>query len=244
MRLCMSAFLAFLGMFLLSLFVALLAALQLGGLLRRHRGVRAGPDRVAGFRDDLPAGVRRGQYRWRASRACSTRWRHGLALLAFIPLAFPALVKTAADRSTNPFSIGDREHRESRWSSSFPRCVAVLVQWGLVRRRWLRLRGEDDLPPVALDRDHGRRPGDPQSLRPRRRRPGASAIVRPIGCATWCAPLRLAASAALLAMAVSSKTYIRGRDAAPAAGASVQSGKAVDRFRRPTRATLNAPAQI
>ena len=68
----------------------------------------------------------------------------GLALLAFIPLAFPALVKTAADRSTNPFSIAI-ENTAVALEFIVPALVAVLVQWGLVRRRWLRLRGEDDL---------------------------------------------------------------------------------------------------
>ena len=68
----------------------------------------------------------------------------GLALLAFIPLAFPAFVKTAADRSTNPFSLAI-ENTAVALEFIVPALVAVLVQWGLVRRRWLRLRGEDDL---------------------------------------------------------------------------------------------------
>ncbi len=139
----MSAFLAFLGTFLLSLFVALLAALQLADYF-------AATEEFALVLITLPvfvticllafiaANVLARQPRvFNAVAAC-------LALLAFMPLAFPAFVKTATDRSTNPFSLAT-ENTAVALEFIVPALVAVLVQWGLVRRRWLRLRGEDDL---------------------------------------------------------------------------------------------------
>ena len=138
----MSAFLAFLGMFLLSLFVALLAALQLADYF-------AATEEFALVLMALPVFVTicllafitttalaRQPRTFNAVAAC-------LALLAFIPLAFPAFVKAAADRSTNPFSLAI-ENTAVALEFIVPALTAVLVQWGLVRRRWLRLRGEDD----------------------------------------------------------------------------------------------------
>jgi hypothetical protein len=67
-----------------------------------------------------------------------------LALLAFAPLAVPAFIKTATDRATNPFAIA-MESTAVALEFIVPALAAVLVQWGLVRRRWLQLRGEDEL---------------------------------------------------------------------------------------------------
>ena len=139
----MSAFLAFLGTFLLSLFVALLAALQLADYF-------AATEEFGLVLIALPVFVTICLLAFIAANVWARQPRvfnavaAGLALLAFIPLAFPALVKTAADRSTNPFSIAI-ENTAVALEFIVPALVAVLVQWGLVRRRWLRLRGEDDL---------------------------------------------------------------------------------------------------
>jgi hypothetical protein len=139
----MSAFLAFLGIFLLSLFVALLAALQLADYF-------AATEEFGLVLIALPVFVTICLLTFIAANVWARQPRvfnavaAGLALLAFIPLAFPALVKTAADRSTNPFSIAI-ENTAVALEFIVPALVAVLVQWGLVRRRWLRLRGEDDL---------------------------------------------------------------------------------------------------
>ena len=49
-----------------------------------------------------------------------------------------------ANHSTNPYT--DRRQTAYRdLSCVIPALLAVLVQWGLVRRRWLRAAGEDDL---------------------------------------------------------------------------------------------------
>lgn len=139
----MSAFLAFLGTFLLSLFVALLAALQLADYF-------AATEEFAFVLMALPVFVVICLLAFIAANALARQPRvfnavaACLALLAFIPLAFPAFVKIAADHSTNPFSIAI-ENTAVALEFIVPALVAVLVQWGLVRRRWLRLRSEDDL---------------------------------------------------------------------------------------------------
>lgn len=68
----------------------------------------------------------------------------GLALFAFAPLLLQAFLKGGAGSAANPL---DMSMKDSAIALEFivPALTAVLVQWGLVRRRWLRLRGEDDL---------------------------------------------------------------------------------------------------
>jgi hypothetical protein len=139
----MSAFLAFLGTFLLSLFVALLAALQLADYFAATEEFGLVLIALLVFVTICLLAFVAANIEARQSRVFNAV-AAGLALLAFIPLAFPALVKTAADRSTNPFSIAI-ENTAVALEFIVPALVAVLVQWGLVRRRWLRLRGEDDL---------------------------------------------------------------------------------------------------
>ena len=48
-----------------------------------------------------------------------------------------------ADRSTNPYTVGI-ENTSITLELVIPALLAVLVQWGLVRRRWLRAAAEDD----------------------------------------------------------------------------------------------------
>jgi len=139
----MSAFLAFLGTFLLSLFVALLAALQFADYFAATEEFGLVLIALLVFVTICLLAFVAANIEARQPRVFNAV-AAGLALLAFIPLAFPALVKTAADRSTNPFSIAI-ENTAVALEFIVPALVAVLVQWGLVRRRWLRLRGEDDL---------------------------------------------------------------------------------------------------
>jgi hypothetical protein len=203
----MSAFLAFLGTFLLSLFVALLVALQLADYF-------AATEEFALVLMALPVFVTICLLAFIAANALARQPRvfnavaACLALLAFMPLAFPALIKTAADRSSNPFSIAI-ENTAVALEFIVPALVAVLVQWGLVRRRWLRLRGEDDLslwPWIATV-------------------VGGLAILNPYGLdivgqaitytpTNWLRDMvrtiALSGAAALLAM-VFLETYIRGR---------------------------------
>lgn len=59
-------------------------------------------------------------------------------------MVLPGLVQTIADRSTNPYTVGI-ENRAIALELVIPALAAVLVQWGLVRRRWLRAAGDDEL---------------------------------------------------------------------------------------------------
>jgi hypothetical protein len=139
----LSAFLAFLGTFLLSLFVALLAALQLADYF-------AAGDEFGVVLMALPIFVTVSVLAFAAANAVARRpivfnaVAACLALLAFVPLVFPAFIKTATDRATNPFAIAI-ENTAVALEFIVPALTAVLVQWGLVRRRWLQLRGEDEL---------------------------------------------------------------------------------------------------
>jgi hypothetical protein len=139
----MSAFLAVLGMFLLSLFVALLAALQLADYFS------AGEEFVV-ILVTLPAFVAISMLAFVVANLAARKARLFnwvallLTLLALTPLALPALVKVAAMRSTNPFNMGT-ENIAIVLEFIVPALLAILVQWGLMRRRWLRTRGDDDL---------------------------------------------------------------------------------------------------
>ena len=58
--------------------------------------------------------------------------------------ALPSLVERIAQRSTNPYTVGI-ENLYITLELLIPAFLTVLVQWGLVRRRWLRKRGDEDL---------------------------------------------------------------------------------------------------
>ena len=139
----MSAVLAFVGTFLLSLFVALLAALQLADYFGAGEEftlvLLALPVFVAlcMLAFIIANAVARGPRLFNGVAAV-------LALLAFAPLAWPALMQSATDRAANPFAAGIANTAVAL-EFIVPALAAVLVQWGLVRRRWLRVRGEDDL---------------------------------------------------------------------------------------------------
>jgi hypothetical protein len=139
----MAAVFAFLGMLLISIVVALLAALQLGDFFRANdefiliiAGV-AGLTAVSWIVFALAYAVAR-----------STRMLNAVALalgvLAFAPAVLPGLIQKIADRSTNPGTVGI-ENTYITIELIVPVLAAVLVQWGLVRRRWLRAAGGDDL---------------------------------------------------------------------------------------------------
>ena len=139
----MSAALAFLGTFLLSLFVALLAALQLADYFA------AGAE-FALVLTALPVFVLFSMVVLGIAYAAARRpgvftaVAVALALLALVPPALPKLVLFYIDRSSNPLSFRAADV-PIVLELLVPALLAVLVQWGLMRRRWLRLRGEDDL---------------------------------------------------------------------------------------------------
>jgi hypothetical protein len=136
----MSATPAFAGTFLLSLFVALLAALQLADYFGTT-------DRLAIVLAAVAAFVTISLLAFVAAN--STARRPGtitcvaifLALVAAAPLAWPAVAR--AGGLPNP--LGETANLAMALEFIVPALIAVLMQWGLVRRRWLRLRGEEDL---------------------------------------------------------------------------------------------------
>ena len=139
----MAGVFAFIGMLSISLLVALLATLQLGDYFFANNEFGLVILGVMAFTSVSLAAF------WMASSRI-TRPRHlayvalGLALLALYPIALPGLVAAIASHSTNPYSVGIEETYISI-ELVIPALLAVLVQWGLVRRRWLRARGESDV---------------------------------------------------------------------------------------------------
>jgi hypothetical protein len=139
----MAAAFAFLGMLLLSMVVALLAALQLGDFFGANSEfglVILGVVAFTVFALALFALV------YAVTRRAGTLNIAALllALLALAPVALPDIVQKIADRSTSPFTVGV-ENVHITLELVIPALIAVLVQWGLVRRRWLRSAGDDDL---------------------------------------------------------------------------------------------------
>ena len=65
----------------------------------------------------------------------------GLAVVAFGIAQLPTLADAFAQRSTNPYLGGDEEDRAIAASLLLPAFVMLLVQWPLLRRRWLVAHG-------------------------------------------------------------------------------------------------------
>ena len=138
----MAAAFAFLGMWLISLVVALLAALQLGDFFGANTEFGLVILGVMGFTIfallvfALAYAV--------ARRAVVLAFvALALAAVALASVALPGLIQVIADRSTNPYTVGV-ENVSIALELAIPALLAVLVQWGLVRRRWLRAIAEND----------------------------------------------------------------------------------------------------
>ena len=139
----MAAFFAFLGMLMLSMVIALLAVLQLGDFFGANDefglvilGVMVFSILSLAVFAIVFAKARRG--------AAITWTALILAILALYPVALPGLVQKIADRSNNPFTVGV-ENTYIAIELVVPALMAVLVQWGLVRRRWLKAAGADEM---------------------------------------------------------------------------------------------------
>ena len=133
---------AFLGMWLISLVVALLAALQLGDFFGANNEFGLVILGVMGF--TVFALLAFALAYALARRAAVLAFvALALAAVALAPVALPGLVQAIADRSTNPYTVGI-ENTSITLELVIPALAAVLVQWGLVRRRWRRAAAEDD----------------------------------------------------------------------------------------------------
>jgi hypothetical protein len=138
----MAAVLAFLGMLLISMVVALLAALQLGDFFNANDEFGVVILAVVAF-TIFALAVFAVTYAVARRAAVLTVAALTLTTVALAPVA-PGLVQTIADRSTNPYTVGI-ENTYITLELVIPALLAVLVQWGLTRRRWLRSHGDEDL---------------------------------------------------------------------------------------------------
>ena len=134
---------AFLGIWLISMVVALLAALQLGDFFGANDEFGLVILGVDGLYRFCPAGVCAG--------LCAGTARRRARLRGVGPCCRSACSGGVAGAGPDDRRSLDQSRTRwasrtppSRWSWSFPALLAVLVQWGLVRRRWLRAAGEDD----------------------------------------------------------------------------------------------------
>lgn len=139
----MAAVLAFLGILFVSMVVALLAAFQLGDFFGANSEFPLVIAGVMGF-TVLALGVFAIAYTLTRRADAFTVAVLILVVLALAPVALPGLVQKIADRSTIPYTVGI-ENTHITLELVIPALLAVLVQWGLVRRRWLRDAGEEEL---------------------------------------------------------------------------------------------------
>ena len=138
----MAAVFAFLGMLLISMVVALLAALQLGDFFGASSEFGLVILLVMAF-VAVALGLFAVTYALTRSARPITWMAWFLTAVALMPPSLPGLIQMLADHSTNPFSVGT-ENMSITLELVVPALLAVLVQWGLVRRRWLRSVGDDD----------------------------------------------------------------------------------------------------
>jgi len=139
----MAAAFAFLGMLLLSMVVALLATLQLGDFFNANDEFGLVILTVVAF-TFFALAVFAVTYALSRSASVIAGVALILAIVALAPVALPGLIQKIANRSTNPYTVGI-ENTAILIELVVPALIVVLVQWGLVRRRWLLNAGEEDL---------------------------------------------------------------------------------------------------
>jgi hypothetical protein len=139
----MAAVFAFVGMLLISMVVALLAALQLGDFFNASGEFGVVILCVVAF-TILALAVFAIAYRVAHRATMLTAVAVILAVAALAPVALPGFVQKIADRSHNPYTVGT-ENTSITLELIVPALLAVLVQWGLVRRRWFRVHGDEEL---------------------------------------------------------------------------------------------------
>jgi hypothetical protein len=134
---------AFLAMLLISMLVALLATLQLGDFFNANDEFGLVILGVVTFAS-VSLAVFALAYRVTRRAGVLTAVAVALGVVALAPAVLPGLIQKIADRSHNPFTVGV-ENTYITLELIVPALLAVLVQWGLVRRRWLRAHGDEEL---------------------------------------------------------------------------------------------------
>jgi hypothetical protein len=134
---------AFLGILLMSLVVALLAIFQLVDFLDANGEILLVVSCVAIF-----AAVSLAVFSVAYTRVKRAQALNGvaiaLALVAVIVVRATGFVGWVSAHSSVAHDAGS-EHAAVALELLLPVLLAVLVQWGLVRRRWLRATGDEDL---------------------------------------------------------------------------------------------------
>jgi hypothetical protein len=139
----MATTVAFIGIFLISLVVALLAAFQIGNQFQTGDELVLVLAAIAIFATAAIVTFAAGFARARNLR--SINWiAFVLAAAAFAPVSTPRSVEWIAAHAANPTTMGI-ENTAIALAILIPTLLAVLVQWGLVRRRWLLDRGRIEL---------------------------------------------------------------------------------------------------
>jgi hypothetical protein len=135
--------LAFIGTFLLSLFVALLAALQLSDHFRATDEFVAVMFAVTTFA--LAAIVLFAvTYAAARSKGAITAMAWLLLVGACVLVTVPDALALYRGRRLDELTFGLKDV-QVMLGFLVPALLVVLVQWGLVRRRWLRVRGMEEL---------------------------------------------------------------------------------------------------
>jgi hypothetical protein len=139
----MAAFVAFVGTLLLSLVVSLIAGLQLGDFFGSGDEFLPVLGYLLMFGTATLVIFAIG-YRLAPSFRALNLLAFALAMLALAAPATPGMVHRIAEQSTNPYAVGI-ERTYIKIELLVPALLAVLVQWGLIRHRWLRVRGQEEL---------------------------------------------------------------------------------------------------
>lgn len=138
----MAAVFAFLGMWLLSFVVGVLAVLQLGDFFRSGDELLVVLISIAVFAT-ISIAVFATVYVLGKQTAFNAV-AFGLAVVAAGMALWPGTIARIAERSTNPYTVAT-ERTHIALELLIPALLLVLVQWGLVRRRSLVVTGQDDV---------------------------------------------------------------------------------------------------
>jgi hypothetical protein len=139
----MGTFFVFFGILLLSQFVALLAGLQLADHFRATEEFIAVMMAIIVFALVAIVAFAIAYAFARTTRPLRTV-AMTLVLVVLVLLALPTVIPWLYEPKVNPLRITTKEV-PVLLELLVPALILILVQWGLVRRRWLRVRGDEDL---------------------------------------------------------------------------------------------------
>jgi hypothetical protein len=139
----MGTFFVFFGILLLSQFVALLAGLQLADHFRATEEFIAVMMAIIVFAVIAMVAFAIAYALARTTRPLRTV-ATTLVVVVLVLLALPTVIPWLYEPKVNPLRITTKEV-PVLLELLVPALILILVQWGLVRRRWLRVRADEDL---------------------------------------------------------------------------------------------------